>query len=141
MQAENYIDIFSLLPLPLQEFEYWLKRNPKILDSLLSFKTAEKVCTLGPLIMSPSEQLFSASESQAEQLAGAGQGRQGGGTGEPGTPVEVVTRRAAASPTLFQIGGPSLEGEEEREEGEKERGEGEMEQESSLKLVGNTACR
>lgn len=80
--------------------------------------------------MSPSEQLFSVSaESQEGQLA-AGQGRQGGGAGEPGTPVEVVTRRAATSPTLFQIGGPSLEGEEEREE------KGEMEQES--KEVGDT---
>ena len=108
-----------------------MKRNPKILDSLLSFKTKEKVCTLGPLIMSPSEQLFSVSESQEGQLA-AGQGRQGGGTtGDPGTPVEVVTRRAAASPTLFQIGGPSLEGEEEREEEREEREEkGDMKQES-----------
>ena len=92
------------------------------------------MCTLGPLIMSPSEQLFSVSESQEGQLAG-GQGRQGGGgtTGGPGTPVEVVTRRAAASPTLFQIGGPSLEGEEEREEREEK---GEMEQESTE--VGDT---
>ena len=101
-----------------------MKRNPKILDSLLSFKTKEKVCTLGPLIMSPSEQLFSVSESQQPE-----QGQQG--LAGPGTPMEVVTRRAAASPTLFQIGGPSLEGEEEREEGE-------IEQES--REVGDTAC-
>ena len=90
------------------------------------------MCTLGPLIMSPSEQLFSVTASQEGQLAG-GQGRQGGGgtTGGPGTPVEVVTRRAAASPTLFQIGGPSLEGEEEREEEREEKEEKrEMEQES-----------
>ena len=39
-----------------QEFEYWLKRNPKVLDSLLSFQTKSEECTLGRLIMSPSEQ-------------------------------------------------------------------------------------
>lgn len=94
-----------------------MKRNPKILDSLLTFKTKEKVCTLSPLIMSPSEQLFSVSSDGSQpQLAGQDQKE-----GQTGTPVEVVTRRAAASPTLFQIGGPSVEGEEEREEGEMER--------------------
>ena len=99
--------IFIVVSYP-QEFEYWLKRNPKVLDSLLSFKTKEKECTLGPLIMSPSEQQFSVSESQQLQQPGKGQG-------QAGTSVEVVTRRAAASPTLFQIGGPSLEGEDEGE--------------------------
>jgi hypothetical protein len=44
-----------------QEFEYWLKRNPKILDTLLSFKTKKEECTLGSLIMSPSEQNFQSS--------------------------------------------------------------------------------
>ncbi len=42
-----------------QEFEYWLKRNPKILDSLLSFKTRKDECTMGSLLMSPSEQQLS----------------------------------------------------------------------------------
>ena len=37
----------------LQEFEYWLKRNPKVLDCLLAFNTREGECTLGPLLMSP----------------------------------------------------------------------------------------
>lgn len=44
----------------MQEFEYWLKRNPKILDSLLSFKTRKDECTVGSLLMSPSEQQLSA---------------------------------------------------------------------------------
>ena len=78
--------------------------------------------------MSPSEQLFSVSD-ESQRPVGQGQTGESG----PGTPIEVVTRRAAtASPTLFQIGGPSLEGEEEREEG------GETGQES--KEVGDTAC-
>ena len=76
----------------LQEFEYWLKRNPKILDSLLSFKTKEKECTLGPLIMSPSEQLFSASQQP---------------TSLPDKSVPLVVTMKAASPTLFQVGDPS----------------------------------
>ena len=67
--------------------------------------------------MSPSEQLFSVSSDGSQpQLSGQDQKE-----GQAGAPVEVVTRRAAASPTLFQIGGPSVEGEEEREEGEMEQ--------------------
>lgn len=76
------------LSLPLQEFEYWLKRNPKILDSLLSFKT--KDCTLGPLIMSPSEQLLSAPQE----------------TTPTAEEVPLVVTMKAASPTLFQVGEP-----------------------------------
>ena len=38
-----------------QEFEYWVKRNPKVLDSLLSFKTNEGKCTLGALLQVPME--------------------------------------------------------------------------------------
>ena len=72
----------------MQEFEYWLKRNPKILDSLLSFKTSD--CTLGPLIMSPSEQLLSAAQEP---------------TPAP-TEVPLVVTMKAASPTPFQIGDP-----------------------------------
>ena len=65
----------------MQEFEYWLKRNPKILDSLLSFNTKE--CTLGPLIMSPSEQQLSRKKEESLTV-----------TMEP------------SSPTLFQLGSP-----------------------------------
>ena len=59
--------------------------------------------------MSPSEQLLSVPEAQEYPHT---------------APVEVVTRRATASPTLFEIGGPSLE--------EEERGEEEMAEQSSL---------
>lgn len=43
----------------LQEFEYWLKRNPKVLDCLLAFNTREGECTLGPLLMSPTSTITS----------------------------------------------------------------------------------
>lgn len=36
----------------LQEFEYWVRRNPKILDTLLSFQPSESQGTLGPLLLS-----------------------------------------------------------------------------------------
>lgn len=38
---------------PVQEFEYWVRRNPKILDTLLSFQPQEIHGTLGPLLLSP----------------------------------------------------------------------------------------
>lgn len=37
----------------MQEFEYWVRRNPKILDTLLSFQPQESHGTLGPLLLSP----------------------------------------------------------------------------------------
>ena len=48
--------VINIYPFP-QEFEYWLKRNPKILDNLLSFRTKADICTLGPLLMVPDEPL------------------------------------------------------------------------------------
>ena len=50
--AENHGLWCYALP---QEFEYWVKRNPKVLDSLLSFKTNEGKCTLGALLQVPME--------------------------------------------------------------------------------------
>ena len=57
-----------------QEFEYWLKRNPKVLDSLLSFRTQEDECTLGQLIMSPSEQRMGVAQQErsGSELTGGG---------------------------------------------------------------------
>lgn len=37
----------------MQEFEYWVRRNPKILDTLLSFQPQESHGTLGSLLLSP----------------------------------------------------------------------------------------
>ena len=42
-----------ILTICCQEFEYWLKRNPKILDCLLPFHTRPEVCTLKPLLENP----------------------------------------------------------------------------------------
>ncbi len=44
-----------------------MKRNPKVLDSLLSFSTQEDKCTLGQLIMSPSEQEMGVASSPVYQ--------------------------------------------------------------------------
>ncbi|CAI8035658.1 hypothetical protein GBAR_LOCUS19975, partial [Geodia barretti] len=45
----------KLLPL---EFEYWVRRHPQILDTLLSFEPRERRGTLGPLLLSSDEGRF-----------------------------------------------------------------------------------
>lgn len=44
-----------LLPPSSQEFEYWVKRNPKILDTLLSFRSYDSRGTLGPLLLTAAD--------------------------------------------------------------------------------------
>ena len=49
------IYLYTCNLLSVQEFEYWVRRNPKILDTLLSFQPRESRGTLGPLLLSPDE--------------------------------------------------------------------------------------
>ena len=45
-------DVVTVRSPSVQEFEYWVRRNPKILDTLLSFQPQESHGTLGPLLLS-----------------------------------------------------------------------------------------